>query len=554
MHLPIDAILFDMGGTLCRTIRIDWDEGKGSAQKILELLGVDDTPEEFVRLLATRATAYRQWARETERELNEGDLWTQWMLPDLSAELIRQLAVQLNQLWRDVWSRKVLIPEAQEVILTLFRRGYRLGLVSNTVSSVEAPQALKEMGVRGCFEAVLLSCTSGTRKPDPSMLLEAAAQMGIEPKWCAYVGDRPDRDVAAARRAGFAQTMIYCDPSDPAYNQVHASALSPDHFINNLKDLLDFYPSRPPKVGPSAKASLSTMWARKNFPSLGDFLLAARRLGFAQVELNHEINSEMLAGIDLKACAISSLHEPCPADISTGELKRNDWLISSDDEPKRVRGVESIQRSIDLASQIGARIVVVHAGQITGDLTMEKQLRLLVEAGQGPGEEATVLRAKMTRFRQESIAPHFQAVKKSLQELLEYAAQREVRLGLENRFHYTDLPTPDEMEILLGMAEPGQLGMVFDTGHAQVLDRLGFFTSEEWIDRFASRMLAVHLHDVNCLTDHAVPGTGEVNFLRLMAALPNDTLMTFEIQDIHSGDQIRAGLQWMMRNGWVRTA
>ena len=50
-----------------------------------------------------------------------------------------------------------------------------------------------------------------------------------------------------------------------------------------------------------------------------------------------------------------------------------------------------------------------------------------------------------------------------------------LRLGLENRYHFFDLPSPDEMEELLSLASPDRLGFVYDVGHAQALDRLGFY-------------------------------------------------------------------------------
>jgi sugar phosphate isomerase/epimerase len=298
--------------------------------------------------------------------------------------------------------------------------------------------------------------------------------------------------------------------------------------------------------------SFSTMWARNNFPELEDFLKAAQRLGFAQVELNHDINSDMLSGIDFSAYSISSVHEPCPADISTRELKSKDWLISSINEENRARGVKSIERSIDLAYEIGAPLVVVHAGQVTGDLTLEKRLRALIESGQSDSTQAAAVRAEMFQFRAETIEPHFQAVKKSLSNLLEYANPRKICLGLENRFHYTDIPSPWEMAILLEMGSPNELGMVFDTGHAQVLQQLGFFGFSDWIELFLSRIVSVHLHDVNCLTDHAVPGTGEVDFQLLSSCLPQSVLKTFEIRGSHSSAQIRTGMNWMVRNGWLK--
>lgn len=547
----IDAVLFDLGGTLRRTVRRDWEDGKGYIQRLLHLLGSDAAAEEFARLLKTRSAAYLQWARETEQELDEGELWTRWMLPEWPSSRIRPLAVQLNQLWREAWSRKEILPEAPQAIISLFRRGYRLGLVSNTASSVEAPQALKEMAVSGCFEVVLLSCTTGTRKPNPAMLLQAAAQMEVEPGRCAYVGDRLDRDVAAARRAGFGLAVILGSPSTPAHRPVNDPALAPDEYIDTLLELLEFFPARRQPDGQPVRASLSTMWAKQNFPTLEDFATAGRRMGFVQVELNHEINSALLGGIDLGAWSFSSVHEPCPADIATAELKRNDWLVSSPDGEKRARGVESVKRSIDLAQQVGASLVVVHAGQVSSDLGQEKQLRALIEAGKGETGDAAGLRAAMVRARQESSAPHLEAVKQSLRELVDYAAQRQVRLGLENRYHYPDIPHPDEMAALLELGAPDQLGMVFDAGHAHVLERMGFFAFEEWLERFGNRIAAVHLHDVNGLADHAAPGTGEINFSLLASYLPEEAVRTFEIKSGVSYAQIRRALQWMVRSGWL---
>ena len=44
-------------------------------------------------------------------------------------------------------------------------------------------------------------------------------------------------------------------------------------------------------------------------------------MGFAHIELNHQIDSTMLAGIELDHFHFSSIHEPCPADISVDTLK-----------------------------------------------------------------------------------------------------------------------------------------------------------------------------------------------------------------------------------------
>ena len=550
----IEAVLFDMGGTLRRSIKKDEASKIETVRRIIELLGAEAAADEFAGLLSERFRAYMRWARETLVELNERELWTKWILPDWPADKINEIAVQLNQLWREATSEKIVFPETKEVLLELFRRGYRLGLVSNTVSSLEVPQALAELELTGCFETVILSCVVGMRKPDPAILLEAARRMGVKPENCVYIGDRLERDVEASQKAGFAKVIIKRN-QDFLMHQAKYPKHVADHYVDNLKELLDIFPARQNKrvTTPVYQASLSTMWAKRNFPGLSDFFEAAVRLGFSHIELNHQIDSAMLAGIDLSQYRFSSVHEPCPADIPTEELKQNDWLISSPDEAKRVRGVESIKRSIDLAHQLHAPVVVVHCGMVSADLRPEKGLRKLFDAGEAETDEYRERKQNLIKRRAGLIGPRFEAVQKSLLELLEYAGQFRIRLGLENRYHYFDIPALDEMGELLTLAGPDQLGFIYDVGHAQTLDRLGFYSHEEWLRRYASRMIEVHLHDVSGVNDHHAPGLGEVDFDMVASYLPEGAIRTFELQATNSLEQVKAGLKYLVEHGCVKS-
>lgn len=553
MKNQIKAILFDMGGTLRSSVKRDEAWKIETVGRMIELLGAEVTAEEFAAVLSERAQTYMRWARETFVELNERELWTKWMLPDWPAERIAEMAIQLNQLWREATGERIVFPETKEVVLELFRRGYRLGLVSNTVSSVEVPQTLKELEITGCFETVILSCVVGMRKPGPDIMLEATRRMGVQPETCVYIGDRLNRDVESSRTAGFARVIIRRGEDFPEHQAKH-SHLSADHYIDNLKELLDLFPplGEEREQPPAFDASLSTMWAKKNFPQLSDFFEGARRLGFARIELNHQVNSAMLAGIDLSPFAFSSVHEPCPADVSTEELKQRDWLISSPDEDNRVRGVESIKRSIDLAHRLDAGVIVVHCGMVSNDLSLEKDLRQLFDGGEMETDEYRGLQQKLIECRAALIGPCFEAVKKSLLELLAYAAPSGIRLGLENRYHYFDIPSQDEMGELLSLAHPDQIGFIYDVGHAQAMDRLGFYPHEEWLRRYASRMIEVHLHDVVGLNDHHAPGLGEVDFDMVVSYLPADAIRTFELQANNTPEQVKAGLNYLIEHGCVK--
>lgn len=553
MTNQIEAILFDMGGTLRRTAKRTRDEKQRVIQRMRDLIGVQSSVEEFALLLARRAKAYKHWAEQTHTELNENDLWMKWMLPDFPAEQIRGMAIQFNQLYRAATGLRVVFPESREVVLELFRRGYRLGLVSNTTSSVEVPALLNGLEITGCFETVILSAVVGKRKPDPAILLNAVQRMGIAPEHCAYVGDRIDRDVAAARKAGFSKAIILRDPRQPKVDEVDGSNLAPDHTIQNLRELLDIFPPRSqPEPAAVYDASLSTMWAIKTLPALTDFFEFARRAGFARIELNHKITSAMLAGIDLSRFQFSSVHEPCPADISADELKRRDWLISATNEENRCAGVKAIQRSIDLASRLSASAVVIHAGHVRPETGLEKKLHGLIASGRGRSDEYREVQRQMIQARTEVAEAGFESVKKSMVELLAYAEKTGVRLGVENRYHYMEFPSPDELAILLDLAGPDRIGFIYDVGHAHTLDRLGFYPHEEWLRRFGPRIIGTHLHDVAEATDHYAPGLGDVDFSRVAKYLPANAFRTCEFQTFNTPEQLNAGLKILAEHGCIK--
>jgi sugar phosphate isomerase/epimerase len=293
------------------------------------------------------------------------------------------------------------------------------------------------------------------------------------------------------------------------------------------------------------------MWGMKKFADLNDFVRAATRLGMAAIELNHQIRPAMLESLDLSQMRVRSVHEPCPAVISAEELRKKDMLISSLDETRRQQGVDSIKRSIELADRLGAETVVVHAGIIPVEIDLEKKLRMLYDRGLTASAEYLETREQMARQRAGAAEAHLGMVRLSLAELLDYAGRFGVRLALENRYHYFDLPSQDEMAGLLDLADADRLGFLYDVGHAQAMDRLGFFPYELWLKRYGERIFGVHLHDVVGVNDHTAPGRGEVDFRLLAKYLPRDAFRTLEILSSNTPEQIARGLQILVDAGCV---
>jgi len=288
------------------------------------------------------------------------------------------------------------------------------------------------------------------------------------------------------------------------------------------------------------------MWAIGQFERLADFFQAGKDLGFTRFELNHGVDSAMLEGLSLDGC-ITSVHEPCPADVSMGTLKARNWLVSALDEDQRRQGVAAVQRSIDLAHGLGVGAIVVHPGRVDIDPELEFRLVALYRQGKAGRPEYAAARDRLVAARAAQAGANMRSVRRSLLELAEYAAPRGVRLGLENRYHYFEIPLPDEVDELLNMGCGETIGYWHDVGHAQVLQSLGFGTHEEWLRRFAHRMVGIHLHDVVGLDDHQAAGRGNMDWDLVARYLPAGVLRTCEFQPFNSPQQVKAGLDLLRR-------
>jgi FMN phosphatase YigB (HAD superfamily)/sugar phosphate isomerase/epimerase len=553
----IEAILFDIGGTWRHSYKFP-EPIMANILEIMNLAGLEGSPQEWLEKFNERYRYYYQWGTMTLLELSEPDLWSKWLLPEVPSERIKPIAVKLNKLWRDAKSEKILMKDTTQTVKELSRRGYRLGVISNTSSSSEVPRLLKEMGVADLVETVVLTNKLGKRKPHPSPFLIATDALGITPAQAAYIGNRPSRDVVGAREAGIAEVVIINLPGkEPEIERVPQK---PDHTIQNLSELLDIYPPRERQskknysrrnTSPLYDCAVSTMWGIDQYPNFNDFFHKCREIGFARFELNHQIKPERMAEIDFNLFHINSLHEPCPATLSIPEMDQRDWMISSLDEEKRAIAVTTAKQTIDKAVELGCRYVVIHAGTTRADRKKEKLLRNLYETGQADTDEFKSLRNDYMLERSPMAAPHLDATIKSLIEIGAYAFKSGIAIGLENRYHYYDIPLIDEMQLLLDLYEDYRWGFIYDVGHAQALDRLGFFKHEDWLIRYGSRMIGVHLHDVVGITDHQSPGSGEVDFAMVAKYLPDSAFRVLEVNPSLTPQQIQAGLEFLAGSGCI---
>lgn len=300
------------------------------------------------------------------------------------------------------------------------------------------------------------------------------------------------------------------------------------------------------------------MWSQGRFPrrdgqgdDMAAFARAAARLGFPSIEINYVVPPEGVEELlSANPVAVSSLHSPTPRVKAAGGRWSDALNLASPDEEERALAVELARRTIDCAVRASARYVVVHLGGIGAAMfEEERELRRLHQEGVTAGEEVEALRRRAQERRAEGAPRHLPLARRSLAEIAEHAARRGVAVGLENRFHFHEIPSVDEMHELLADYPPDVVGYWHDVGHAEVLDRLGLVDRHRWLGELGGRCLGAHVHDADGLADHRAPGQGTADWEYVARGLPPDAPRVFEIKQRTPEEAVAASIGFLRERG-----
>ena len=242
MNCNIDTIFFDVGATL-RYVVEDPEFAAEAERQLMELVGATEEHDVFFEKLEANWKAYRKRAKSVLLDVSEMELWLQYLMPDYPAERVAPHAARLTRLWRDHDGRRLAHEGVVDTLRELKRRGYKLGIIANTITETEIPDWMCEAGVADCFRTVILSSKVRLRKPDPAIYLLAARCAESIPENCAYVGDNPVRDVEGALDAGYG-CMVLFEDAGTADREGKAPKRLPDYRIHAIPELLDLFPPR----------------------------------------------------------------------------------------------------------------------------------------------------------------------------------------------------------------------------------------------------------------------------------------------------------------------
>ena len=220
------------------------------------------------------------------------------------------------------------------------------------------------------------------------------------------------------------------------------------------------------------------------------------------------------------------------------------FLLSSQDDEERQHAVRYTIKTLEHAAEMGAAAVVLHCGFV--EINHEMQvLYQYFNSNQLDSEEAQIfIHNKLKEL--DSLKPgHMDSLQASLDHLIPVAEKQGVLLGLENRYHYHELPGPDDFEVVFDTFKGAPIGYWHDTGHAHANESLGIIPRGSLLQAYATRLIGIHLHDAVGLDDHIPPGSGEIDFTALKPFLKTDTIKVFELKPGIPASEVSEGIRFI---------
>ncbi|MGD9933393.1 MAG: HAD family hydrolase [Dehalococcoidia bacterium] len=229
--MTIRAVLFDLGDTLVRLEPFPADLAHVFEEALPAGMGParPDIASAVALLVASDVRNAHQAARREEVDI-PGVVRSAFA--DLGLDCPDSLAATLADAHgRADVDRIHDVPGRAVFLDNLRRRGYRLGIVSNTTTRAELLSGmLGRFGLLPYFEAVVYSSREGVRKPHPGVYEAALSQLAIEPSAALFVGDRLREDVLGPRRLGMRGVLTH-----EFFQDAHAG--EPDAVLSRLVEL-----------------------------------------------------------------------------------------------------------------------------------------------------------------------------------------------------------------------------------------------------------------------------------------------------------------------------
>jgi putative hydrolase of the HAD superfamily len=237
----VQAVIFDMGGTLLRFVRPGggtWreleDPGIRGIYQYLVEQGHPMRAHEDAFVEAMFGRLAEGWEQSTGGHVNLRAVdWIAAGVADHALTLDQAALLEAARRYARPMRHGIrATPGAVETLAELRERGYRIGLISNTIWPAELHlEDLAEIGVLPYLEHLVFSGEAGVWKPSPRIFQHALGALGAQPEQAVFVGDSPREDIRGAQGVGMRAVWVR-SPEFPLGDE------RPDGVVETLPELL----------------------------------------------------------------------------------------------------------------------------------------------------------------------------------------------------------------------------------------------------------------------------------------------------------------------------
>jgi sugar phosphate isomerase/epimerase len=211
----------------------------------------------------------------------------------------------------------------------------------------------------------------------------------------------------------------------------------------------------------------------------------------------------------------------------------------------RKRAMDMTLQTLELAAEFEANYLVLHMGSVPMNPNKwTKPLTAMVAAGAAHSPD--YIKAKLAFIKKrEKIAPlYYHRALEALTSIADRAAEFGVKLAVESRSRFEDMPTEREMMALQKhFVDHPSVGYWHDFGHVQLKHNLGLLDHTEWLESMSPHLIGGHVHDVEWpARDHRVPFSGTLDYAALLAFFPPDCPLVWELSPTREAGEIRNAL------------
>jgi len=270
-----------------------------------------------------------------------------------------------------------------------------------------------------------------------------------------------------------------------------------------------------------------------------------RRLEFglceAPVPLNGFEDSRRETGI-----AVASIVTGC---LNPRAEHMSGTKLGSLDEELRERALISCRRHLQLAQKYACPILILRGCEVEDPALNEEAQKLKARLEEeGPGDELNSLIGDFVVLSQKKGQSQVEHLCRSIHSLRQEFP--EVRLAVEPGSTFIDLLNFEAMEWVLDDLSRQDLSYWHDTGTVHRRQIAGLPGQGEWLERFADRLVGVHLQDALDNEAEMPPGLGEVDFKLVAEIVPKTAEKVVEINPRHGRSEILAAVQFLIDRGF----